>query len=54
MTTGTGRHQFHSNSGQPSFKMLLRKLNPSSSSSSRNYNHNRNRNPSKDLPSKLK
>jgi hypothetical protein len=53
MTTGMGRHQFHSNSGQPSFKMLLRKLNPSSSSS-RNYNRNRNRNPSKDLPSKLK
>jgi hypothetical protein len=70
MTAGTGRRQFHSNIGQPSFKMLLRKLEPSSSNHnhSRNYNHNQNHsrnrnrnrnrnhncNPSKDLISKPK
>jgi hypothetical protein len=64
MTAGTGRRKFHSNIGQPSFKMLLRKLEPSSSNHSRNYNHNQNHsrnhnhnhncNPSKDLISKPK
>ena len=50
MTAETGRHQFHSNFGQPSFKMLLRKLNPSSSSNhNHNHNYSRNCNPSKIL-----